>query len=45
MIKNPGNKAIMLLALTAIALWSIYAGDKVTLATIVGAFIMMLKAD
>lgn len=45
MIENPGNKAIMLIALSAIALWSIYSEDKVTLATIVGAFIMMLKAE
>jgi len=45
MIENPGNKAIMLVALSVIAVWSIYSGDKVTLATIVGAFIMMLKAD
>ena len=45
MIKSTVNKAIMLIALAALALWSMHTGDKVTVATIVGAFIMMLKAD
>jgi hypothetical protein len=45
MIESPGNKAIMLLALSLIAMWAMYTGDKVTLATILGAFIMLLKAD
>lgn len=45
MIKHPGNKAIMIIALGSIAIWSMYAEDSTTLATIVGAFILMLKGD
>jgi len=41
----PANKTVMLIALGLIALWAMYIGDKVTLATIVGAFIMMLKQN
>jgi hypothetical protein len=45
MIESPTNKALLIVALSLIALWSMYSGDKVTLATIVGAFIMFLKQD
>ena len=45
MITTPVNKGLLIVSLALIALWSMYSGDKVTLATIVGAFIMYLKQD
>ena len=39
------TKIILLLALLAIAIYAMYTSDKITLATIVGAFVMKLKQD
>jgi len=44
-IKTPQNKTILILALTAIAFYSAFVGDKTTLSMVAGAFIALLKQD